>query len=99
MYIVLTSKPGEYKTEPGPGTTVLSAYEYKFYDQTKAIFSIARIEPDSRVIITEEGEGGTVNNIPTRQMEKFDTEQEALKELEGLTKFGSIKAELVPCQI
>lgn len=98
MYVVLTSKPGEYRIEAGPGTTVLSSYEYRFYNQIKAVFSIARIEEGARVVITEEGEGGTVNNIPTRQMEKFDSEAAAFKELEGLTQFGSIQAELIPCQ-
>lgn len=98
MYIVLTSKPGQYRTEAGPGTTVLCSYEYRFYNKTKAIFSIAHINDEARVIITEEGEGGTINNIPTRQMEKFDSEQAALNELVGLTQFGSIQAELIPCQ-
>lgn len=97
MYVVLTSKPGVYRTEPGVGTTLLKAYEYKFYGKTKAVFSIARIDEGARVTIIEEGEGGTVNNISTRQMEKFGSEQEAFNELEGLTRFGSIEAELVLC--
>jgi len=99
MYVVLTSKPGEYKTEAGPGTTILSSYEYRFYGKTKAIFSIAKIEADSRVLIIEEGEDGTTNNIPTRQMEKFNSQEEALEELQDLTVFGSIRAELVPCTV
>lgn len=98
MFIVLTSKPGEYRTEAGDGTTVLSSYEYRFYNKTKAIFSIAQIKDGARVVIIEEGEDGTVNNIPTRQMEKFTSVEEALSELEGLTQFGSIQAELIPCQ-
>lgn len=99
MFIVLTTKPGEYRTEAGEGTTVLSSYEYKFYNKTKAIFSIAQIEEGARVVIIEDGEGGTINSIPTRQMEKFTSVEEALNELESLTQFGSIEAELVPCQI
>lgn len=97
MYVVLTSKPGIYRTEPGVGTTILRAYEYKFYGKTKAVFSIAFIDDGARVTIIEEGEGGTTNNISTRQMEKFSSEQDAYQELEGLTRFGSIEAELVPC--
>lgn len=99
MYVILTSKPGEYRTEAGAGTTVLNHYEYRFYGKTKAIFAIAMVEKDARVSIVEETEGGTINNIPTRQMEKFDSEQAALSELEGLTHFGSIEAELVLCTV
>jgi hypothetical protein len=51
------------------------------------------------VRIVEETEGGTINDIPTRQMEKFHTREEAYNELHGLTQFGTIEAELRECAL
>ncbi|MCH1879798.1 ferredoxin [Alcaligenes ammonioxydans] len=98
MYVVLTSKPGEYRTEPGVGVETVAAYEYHFQGRFKAVFAIARIQEGSRVRIVEETPNGTINDIPTRQMEKFATAEQAYEELAGLTQFGSIQAELRQCQ-
>lgn len=94
MYVVLTSKPGEYRSEPGAGVEMVAAYDYYFHGRLKAIFAIARIQDGSRVRIVEETPGGTVNDIPTRQMEKFETRERAYQELVGLTRFGTIEAQL-----
>ncbi|HRL26222.1 ferredoxin [Alcaligenes sp. SDU_A2] len=99
MYVVLTSKPGEYRTEPGAGVQIVAAYEYVFHGRLKAIFAIARIQEGARVRIVEEMPGGTINDIPTRQMEKFETRERAYQELEGLTRFGTIQAELRECDM
>ncbi len=99
MYVVLTSKPGEYRSEPGVGVETVAAYEYHFHGRLKAIFAIARIQDGSRVRIVEETPGGTINDIPTRQMEKFETREQAYQELEGLTRFGTIEAQLRECDI
>ena len=98
MYVVLTSKPGEYRTEPGIGVEAVVAYEYHFQGRLKAVFAIARIQEGSRVRIVEETPNGTINDIPTRQMEKFATRELAYEELAGLTRFGSIQAELRECE-
>lgn len=95
MYIVLTTKPGEYRSEGGEGVELIASYEYLFYGKLKAIFTIAKISENARVLIIEEGPDGTTNNITTRQMEKFDSVEAAYAELEGLTNFGTIEAELV----
>lgn len=99
MYVVLTSKPGEYRTEPGVGVEMVAAYEYHFQSRFKAVFAIARIQEGSRVRIVEETPNGTINDIPTRQMEKFATAEQAYEELAGLTQFGSIQAELRQCEV
>lgn len=99
MYVVLTSKPGEYRSEAGVGVEPIAAYEYYFHGRLKAIFTIARIQDASRVRIVEETEGGTINDITTRQMEKFQTQQAAYDEIYGLTQFGTIEAELRECAL
>ena len=63
------------------------------------MFAIARIQEGSRVRIVEETPNGTINDIPTRQMEKFATAEQAYEELAGLTQFGSIQAELRQCGV
>jgi len=98
-YVLLTSKPGEYRTEPGSGVEVIAAYEYRFYGRLKAVFAIARIEQAARVRIIEEVPGGAINDIATRQMEKFDTPEEAHAELVSLTRFGTMQAELRACPL
>lgn len=95
MYVVLTTKPGEYRSEGGEGVEIVASYEYRFYGKTKAIFSIAKVGENARVLIIEEGPNGTTNNITTRQMEKFDSVEAAYDELQSLTRFGTIDAELI----
>ena len=95
MYVILTSKPGQFHTEPGPSMTVVQRYDYVFYGQTRAVFQIAELQSPSRVAITEAQPPHTVNHVPTKFLEAFDTLAAALLELEHLTRFGSMDAQLV----
>ena len=47
MYVILTSKPGQFRTEIGAGLKPLDAYDYLFYGQKKAHFVIAVLNVDS----------------------------------------------------
>ena len=46
MYVILTSKPGQFRTEIGAGLKPLDAYDYLFYGQKKAHFVIAELLED-----------------------------------------------------
>ncbi|MCE8013040.1 ferredoxin [Billgrantia desiderata] len=95
MYIILTSKLGEYDARPGQGISPVEAYEYFFYGKKKADFTIAEVGGDQgRVSIVEAGEGGTTNSVPLKFFERFDTVEAARAELEQLVTFGSIDARL-----
>ena len=96
MYVILTSKPGQFHTRPGPGMRVVQAYDYVFYGQTRAVFQIAELQSPSRVAITEAQPPHTINYVPTKFLESFDSLDAALAELEHLTRFGSMDAQLVP---
>lgn len=95
MYIILTSKLGEYDARPDPGITPVEAYEYFFYNRKKADFTIAEVGVGrGRVNIVETGESGLTNSVPLKFFEHFNTVEAARAELEQLVTFGSIQARL-----
>ncbi|MDI5935895.1 ferredoxin [Halomonas kalidii] len=95
MYIILTSKLGEYDARPGQGILPVESYEYFFYDKKKADFTIAEVSGEQgRVSIVESGEDGRTNSVPLKFFEHFDTVEAARAELEQLVTFGSIETRL-----
>lgn len=98
MYLVLTSKPGQFRTEMGEGLVAVESYDYLFCGRTKARFVIAELTGTlaaTRVKIVDESGEPSVNHVPAKFLEKFDTVAEARRELHHLTSFGSIDTTLV----
>ena len=97
MYVILTTKPGVFRTEfePDQDVDVLEIYDYVFYGKTKAVFSIAHLAHDIKLIVTEDAPPHTVNRVPSKFLEKFESVEAARRELAHLTQFGSIQSELV----
>ena len=63
MYVILTSKPGQFRTEITEGLNPLEAYDYLFYGQKKAHFVIAElVKDDTRIRVVEEV-SEIVNNV------------------------------------
>ena len=55
MYVILTSKPGQFRTEVTEGLKPLEAYDYLFYGQKKAHFVIAElVRDDTRIRVVED---------------------------------------------
>ena len=81
MYVILTTKPGQFRTEVGPGLKPVEAYDYVFYGRTRARFLIAEISGETRVRIVDETEPVTVNDVPSKFLEKFETLERARREL------------------
>jgi hypothetical protein len=94
MYVILTSKPGQFRTEAVDGLRPLEAYDYRFYGHTKAHFVIAELVEESTRIRVIEDDTAIVNDVPSKFLEKFETTAQALKELEHLTTFGHMQTEL-----
>jgi hypothetical protein len=94
MYVILTSKPGQFRTEAVRGLRPLEAYDYVFYGQTKAHFVIAELLEDSTKIRVIEDHTSIVNDVPSKFLEKFETTEQALKELRHLTSFGHMDTKL-----
>lgn len=94
MYVILTSKPGQFRTEITDGLKPCAAYDYLFYGQMKAHFVIAElVRNDTRIRVVEEG-SGIINDVPIKFLEKFETSDGAFAELEHLTRFGHMETAL-----
>ncbi len=94
MYVILTSKPGQFRTEISEGLKPCDAYDYMFYGVKKAHFVIAElVRDDTRIRVVEDG-SGIVNNVPCKFLEKFESRERAFEELEHLTTFGHMETSL-----
>ena len=94
MYVILTSKPGQFRTEAVAGLRPLEAYDYLFYGHKKAHFVIAELLEDSTKIRVIEDETNIVNDVPCKFLEKFATIELAFDELKHLTTFGHMDTTL-----
>lgn len=100
MYLILTSKEGEFRTEPiDDGLLPVEAYDYLFYGRKKATFVIAECLQASKIRVTDNSLPPSINDIPTKFFEKFDTLEKAREELRRLARFGSMDITLVPCPL
>lgn len=95
MYVILTSKPGQFRTEFGPGLRPVESYEYRFCGAKKADFVIAELLHDTRITIVDETPPTTVNSVPSRRLESFDSVERARRALRHLTSFGRMDAQLL----
>jgi hypothetical protein len=94
MYVILTSKPGQFRTEVGDGLRPVEAYDYMFYGHRKAHFVIAELlDASTRIRVIEE-DTAIVNDVPSKFLEKFTTAEHAFNELKHLTTFGHMDTAL-----
>ncbi|WP_027795157.1 hypothetical protein [Paraburkholderia acidipaludis] len=95
MYVILTSKPTQYRTYPGADMTPIEVYDYLDSGRLVATFVIASFERETRVEIVDESTPSAVNRVPTRLLEKFETAAAAAKALRELAQGGRSHAQLV----
>ncbi|MDF3882369.1 ferredoxin [Cupriavidus basilensis] len=104
MYVILSSKPGQFRTELVEGLVAVEAYDYLFYGRKTAHFVIAEMAHPVKVkVIEESGQDAddaspqppAINYVPSKFLDKFDTLQEARDELKRLATFGSMDISLV----
>lgn len=98
MYVVVTSKPGLYTSTLDAEADVVEAYEYLFYGRRKAIFQLVRLNREGYVRITEVEPPYVSNRVPTKFLEHFDSLEQARTEIDHLTRFGGLDAELRRCE-
>ncbi|SDP30893.1 hypothetical protein SAMN04488595_10725 [Ralstonia sp. 25mfcol4.1] len=97
MFVILTSKPGQFRTEAVPGVEPRETWEYLFYGRPKAIFVIAELmetQQPVKVRVIEESTAPdadpVINHVPTKFLERFDTLDAAHDALQKLAHFGSM---------
>lgn len=98
MYVILTTKPGVFKTELGEGLTAVEAYDYILFGRRKSQFVIAKIEGSPKIRIVEDEPPHVVNLIPSKFLQKYQSVEAAYEELRSLAKFSSedVRLEKVP---
>lgn len=94
MYVVLTTKPGEFRTEITKGLNPIESYDYIFYGRKRANFTIAELGDPIKIRIVEDEEPHSINDVPSKLFEKFDTLDEARAELHTLTHYGTMDIKL-----
>ena len=95
MYVILTSKPGIYRTEPNSDIRVVEAWDYVLEGRVRARFQLGELLRDTRVKVIGEGDAPTVNTVPSKFLERFDTLEAGRRELQRLCSFGTLDTELV----
>ena len=97
MYTILTSKPGEFRTEVAEGMQAVETWDYALAGRRRAEFVIASFAAGLRTKVKVADASGTqsVNWVPSKFLESFDTLEEARAALRKLASFGSIDITLV----
>jgi hypothetical protein len=94
VYVILITKPGQFRTEVNDDLRPVDAYDYLFYGARKAHFVIAELLTGcTKVRVVEEGTE-IVNHVPSKFLPKFDTVERAVFELKRLTAFGRMDTAL-----
>jgi hypothetical protein len=100
MYVILTSKPGQFRTEIVDGLTPVEAWDYQFCGRIRARFVIAELTRETKLRVVDEAPPPVVNLVPTKFLERFETVEDARSELQHLARFGaSIQAGLQPAPL
>ena len=87
-YVILTSKPGQFRTEVTEGLETVESYDYLCFGRKRAGFVIARLAAPTRIRIVDETPPPVVNYVPSKFLEKFETVERARRELEELAQSG-----------
>ena len=95
MFVILTSKPGQFRTELVEGLEQIESYDYIFHGRCKAHFVIARLHQRVKIRIVDETPPEVVNMIPSKLLEKFDTIAQARKVLHDLARHSNTETSLV----
>ena len=98
MFTILTSKPGQFRTEPGEGMQPVESWDYLFYGRQRARFDIVEMQQEARVRVIDLAGEPIVNLVPTKFLEKFATIEAARDSLHKLATFGAMDIKLVRLQ-
>ena len=95
LFVILPSRPGEYRTEPISELTPVDAWDYFYCGRHLATFVIARVHGSARIRITDEtGFPHAVTVMPIRFLERFRDRAAAVAALGVLVGSGQPEIEL-----
>ena len=93
-FVILTDKDGVFRTEADASLRPIEAYDYFFYGQHRARFTLAEVLQETKVRIIEADPASPVNLVPSKLLEHFDTVEDARRELTSLTSYGRMDTQL-----
>lgn len=99
MFVILTTKPGQYHTECGEGVEPVERYEYSLCGRTRAQFTIARLDAPARVKVVDDTPPQVVNYVPSKFLPSFQTVEAARRELAELVRSGGRDFALTPVEL
>ena len=100
MYIIVTDKPGEYRSEPGDGITAVEAWNYVFYGRIRATYTVCEVrDRQARVAVIDADDETRVNPVPVKFFGSFADIPAARAEIESLVCFGSLDARIEPADV
>ncbi len=88
VYLILTSKPGQFHTEPGPSVRPLETYDYVAQGRTRACFMIVELLEETKICVIDEAVPPVVNTVPSKFFPRFETLERARHELARLANAG-----------
>lgn len=94
-YMILTSKPGQFRTELGEDLRQIEAWDYFAHGRNRARFVIAEVIREAKIRVVDEGTPAVVNNVPSKFFPRFDSLEEARRELGRLAGSGNPNTSLV----
>jgi len=94
-YVILTSKPGQYRTEATGKLAPAEAWDYVYCGRHLATFVIASVHGEARIRVVDESGDGTVNDMPIRFLEKFPDRDTAFNALQVLVGTRHAEAQLL----
>lgn len=94
-YVILTSKPGQYRTEPAGSLVPAEAWDYVYCGRHLATFVIAAVHGDARIRVVDEADDAAVNDMPIRFLEKFPDRDTAFNALQRLVGTRNADAQLL----
>ena len=94
-FVILSSKPGVYHTDPNGDLRVIETWDYRFCGQVKTSFAIAELVHACKVRVIDETPPVKVALVPSKFLPSFASVEAARRELRVLVGFGSIDTDLV----
>ena len=95
MYVILTSKPGQFRTETDDALEPVETYDYYFCERKRAQFVIARLLREAKIRIIDESLPPVVNLVPSRFLPRFDSVEQARSDLRKLVGVRNLNSNLV----